>query len=95
MNMTQQGMHVPRRKFRDTNQRTELRLMIAERGINGLLEDLGAVCDEIAETKVTYHWTHLWKNRADELRELGAAYNKSAEYFEELDKQISKGEDNA
>jgi len=51
--------------------------MIAERGINGLLEDLGAVCDEIAETKVTYHWTHLWKNRADELRELGAAYNKA------------------
>lgn len=57
--------------------RRTLRWMIAQRGINGLLEDVGAVCDEIAETKVTYHWTHLWKNRADELRELGAAYNNA------------------
>ena len=58
--------------------RSALRLMIAERGINGLLEDIGAVCDEIAETKVTYHWTSLWKNRADELRGLGTAYNNAS-----------------
>jgi hypothetical protein len=54
-----------------------LRLMIAERGINGLLETIGDVCDDIAETKHNRdnNYGAIWMERGEELRKLGKEYN--------------------
>ena len=54
-----------------------LRWFIAERGINGLLEDIGDVCDDIAEDKHNRdnNYGAIWIDRADELRKLGDQYN--------------------
>ncbi len=54
-----------------------LRWFIAERGINGLLEDIGDVCDDIAEDKhnLDNNYGAIWTDRADELRTLGDQYN--------------------
>lgn len=59
------------------SRRRVLRLMIAERGINGLLEDIGAVCENIADDKHNRdnNYGALWMERAEELRELGKQYN--------------------
>jgi hypothetical protein len=59
------------------NNRSALRLMIAERGINGVLEDLGSVCHDIAGEKHNKdnNYGALWSERGDELIELGMNYN--------------------
>lgn len=56
--------------------RSALRLMIAERGINGVLEVLSDVCDDIAEDKHNKdnNYGALWIERSAELRNLSAEY---------------------
>lgn len=54
-----------------------LRLMIAERGINGVLETLGDVCDDIAECKhnIDTRYSATWLDRGDELRRIAMDYS--------------------
>jgi hypothetical protein len=56
------------------NNQRKLRLMIAERGINGVLEDLGGVCEDIAKTKDA-KYAGVWMERGKELKDLGKRYN--------------------
>ena len=54
-----------------------LRLMIAERGINGLLETIGDVCYDIAETKHNKDNSYgsIWIERGIELRRIAMDWN--------------------
>jgi len=60
-----------------SSNRSALRMMIAERGINGVLVDLGSVCHDIASEKHNNDnkYGALWNERGDELEELGLTYN--------------------
>jgi hypothetical protein len=53
-----------------TENRAALRLMIAERGLDGLLEDLTDVCEEITEKNRNNAFSLVWRNRTNELRKL-------------------------
>lgn len=59
------------------DRRHALRLMISAVGINGLLNDIGDVCNEIAVEKHNKdnNYGALWSERAEELKELGVQYN--------------------
>ena len=66
-----------RQQRRQNDRSSALRLMIAERGINGLLEDIGDVCNDIAEDKHNNdnNYGALWNERATEMKQLADRYN--------------------
>ena len=57
--------------------RRSLRWMIAQRGINGLLEDVGDVCKDIAKEERNHRkaYAGIWMDRSKELKKLGEKYN--------------------
>lgn len=50
--------------------KSELRLMIAERGIDGLMKDISDVCKDIAMQKAGPNYMNMWFDRANEFNSI-------------------------
>ena len=81
-----------------TENRSALRLMIAERGIDGLLEDLSSVCKDIASESNSPTYANTWYDRAHELKQTAQVYAGPAddiEAEEQMEAAYFEGESNA
>lgn len=61
----------------ETENRSHLRRMIAERGIDDVLEDLSGVCKDIAGNTKSPKYMNMWYDRAFELKALADQYEVS------------------